>query len=100
MILDVPYIQRNISYNPKLWHTFNVKPIGYDLNYSVYWYFGTTKLYREDFSDAINLSANSSMLHVSILYLLILYYLFFNLYINIYCQFFFLLGHNSVQFIK
>lgn len=65
IILDVDSIQYEISKKPKLWSTFNVKPIGYDLNNSVYWYFGTTKLYREDFEKKLNSSVNSSVLNVS-----------------------------------
>jgi len=65
MILDLPHIQKKISHKPELWHTFNVKPIGYDLNNSVYWYFGTTRLYREDFENTIDLSETSSTLYVS-----------------------------------
>jgi len=38
----------------------NVKPLGYDLNKSVYWYFGSNKLYREDFENSFDLSINNS----------------------------------------
>jgi len=75
MILDHSHIQKKISHNHKLWHTFNIKPFGYDLNNSVYWYFGTTRLYREDFENTIDLSPNSSVLHVCSFYLFIICFL-------------------------
>lgn len=59
--LDVETIQYKLSKKPELWRKLNIKPLGYDLYNSVYWYFGTTRLYREDIS-------NSSMLHVSSLF--------------------------------
>lgn len=69
IVLDVETIQHNISRKPELWHKFNIKPLGYDLNNSVYWYFGTTRLYREDYENKLELSVNSSMLHVSTLFI-------------------------------
>jgi len=43
----------------------NVKPLGYDLNKSVYWYFGSNKLYREDFEKSFGLSTNLPVDNVS-----------------------------------
>lgn len=65
IVLDVDSVQHEISNNPKLWPMFNVKPLGYDLNNSVYWYFGTTRLYREDFENKLNSPVTSSVLNVS-----------------------------------
>lgn len=65
IILDVDSVQCEISIKPKSWSKFNVKPLGYDLNNSVYWYFGTTRLYREDFENKLNSPVNSSVLNVS-----------------------------------
>ncbi|XP_022179234.1 cat eye syndrome critical region protein 2-like [Myzus persicae] len=55
-VLDVKYIQNKISINSDIWHMLNIKPLGYDLNKSVYWYFGTNKLYREVFENSFDLS--------------------------------------------
>lgn len=44
----------------------NVKPLGYDVNKSVYWYFGNNKLYREDFENSFDLSTDSSNLPVDL----------------------------------
>jgi len=44
----------------------NVKPLGYDLNKSVYWYFGSNKLYREDFENSFDLSNNNANLIVDL----------------------------------
>ncbi|XP_026820585.1 uncharacterized protein LOC113559161 isoform X1 [Rhopalosiphum maidis] len=57
-VLDVKHIQIKISNKPDIWHMLNVKPLGYDLNKSVYWYFGNNKLYREDFENVCDLSTN------------------------------------------
>ncbi|XP_015371582.1 PREDICTED: uncharacterized protein LOC107167169 isoform X1 [Diuraphis noxia] len=57
-ILDVKHIQNKLSNSPNIWHMLNVKPLGYDLNKSVYWYFGNNKLYREDFEKSFDLSTN------------------------------------------
>lgn len=65
LVLDIEDIQYKISLKPQAWKKFNVKPVGYDLNHSVYWYFGTTRLYREDFKDKFNFSENLSTSHVS-----------------------------------
>lgn len=65
LVLDVEYIQCKISNKPQLWNTLNIKPLGYDLNKSVYWYFGSTRLYREDFDNKTDMSSNSSILYVS-----------------------------------
>lgn len=65
IILDVRNVKTKLSQQPKLWSSLNVKPLGYDLNKSVYWYFGTTKLYKEDFEKTIDVSTNSSTLNVS-----------------------------------
>ncbi|KAL5241172.1 hypothetical protein ACI65C_008582 [Semiaphis heraclei] len=65
-ILDVKHIQNKISNNPKIWHMLNVKPLGYDVNKSVYWYFGNNKLYREDFENSFDLSTDSSNLPVDL----------------------------------
>lgn len=35
--------------NPKIISTLNLKPLGYDVKNSVYWYFGNDRLYREEF---------------------------------------------------
>lgn len=70
IILDVKEFQDNISLRPEIWNKLNVKPIGFDLNKSLYWYFGSTRLYREDFEDPIDLSSNSSTLNVVILFYL------------------------------
>ncbi|XP_025202330.1 cat eye syndrome critical region protein 2-like [Melanaphis sacchari] len=63
LVLDVKHIQNKISNKPKMWHMLNVKPLGFDLNKSVYWYFGSNKLYREDFENVHNLSTNLSVEH-------------------------------------
>jgi len=60
-------IQNKLSKNSKLWHMLNVKPLGYDLNKSVYWYFGSDKLYREDFENSFDQSTNLLVEHVSTL---------------------------------
>ncbi|CAI6373015.1 unnamed protein product [Macrosiphum euphorbiae] len=57
-ILDVKDIQNKLSNRSKICHMLNVTPLGYDLNKSVYWYFGTNKLYREDFENSSNSSTN------------------------------------------
>ncbi|KAF0752662.1 cat eye syndrome critical region protein 2-like, partial [Aphis craccivora] len=62
-ILDVKHIQDKISNKPNILHMLNVKPLGYDLNKSVYWYFGSNKLYREDFDNKHDLSANLPVEH-------------------------------------
>lgn len=62
-ILDVKNIQNKISNNPNIWHMLNVKPLGYDLNNSVYWYFGSNKLYREDFENSIDRYTNLPIEH-------------------------------------
>lgn len=69
IFLDIETIQLKISSKPELWHKFNIKPLGYDLNNSVYWYFGTTRLYREDYENKLELSVNSSVSHVSTLFI-------------------------------
>jgi len=56
----------------------NVKPLGYDLNKSVYWYFGNNKLYREDFENVCNLSTNLPVKDVSTVgFVIYFYYLYF-----------------------
>ncbi|KAL4083406.1 hypothetical protein QTP88_028727 [Uroleucon formosanum] len=57
-ILDVKDIQNKLANNPKILPMLNVTPLGYDLNRSVYWYFGSNKLYREDFENSVELSTN------------------------------------------
>ncbi|XP_016662978.1 uncharacterized protein LOC100574715 isoform X2 [Acyrthosiphon pisum] len=54
-ILDVKNIQNKLSNNTKIRHMLNITPLGYDLNKSVYWYFGSNKLYREDYENSTNL---------------------------------------------
>ncbi|XP_022179236.1 cat eye syndrome critical region protein 2-like [Myzus persicae] len=56
IILDVRHIQNKIYNNSDIWHMLNIKPLGYDHNKSVYWYFGTNKLYREDFDHSFIMS--------------------------------------------
>ncbi|CAI6365985.1 unnamed protein product [Macrosiphum euphorbiae] len=63
IILDVKHIQNKISSNPKIWHMLNVKPLGSDENKSVYWYFGSSKLYREDFENSFDISTNLPVNH-------------------------------------
>lgn len=58
-ILDVKKFQYKISLRPEIGNKLNVKPLGYDLNKSLYWYFGNTRLYREDFVDTVDLSSNN-----------------------------------------
>lgn len=64
-ILDVEHIQNKLSNSPNIRHMLNVKPLGYDLNKSVYWYFGSNKLYREDFEKSFDLSTNLPVDNVS-----------------------------------
>jgi len=58
----------------------NVKPLGSDENKSVYWYFGSSKLYREDFENSFDISTNLPVNHVStmgfIIYFVYLYLIF------------------------
>jgi hypothetical protein len=49
----------------EIWKELNVKPLGYDLKNSVYWYFGSTRLYKEDFENTFDLSANIPILQVN-----------------------------------
>lgn len=70
IILDVKDFQDKISLRPEIWNKLNVKPIGFDLNKSLYWYFGSTRLYREDFENTADLSTNSSTPNVIIIFYL------------------------------
>ncbi|XP_050530303.1 chromatin remodeling regulator CECR2-like isoform X2 [Daktulosphaira vitifoliae] len=49
LILDVEKVQETLNQNSEVLSKLNVKPLGYDVNKSVYWYFGGTRLYREDY---------------------------------------------------
>jgi len=57
---------------------FNVKPLGFDLNKSVYWYFGSNKLYREDYENSFDLSTNLPVEHVNTLDFII-YFIYLHL---------------------
>ncbi|XP_022169070.1 uncharacterized protein LOC111032902 [Myzus persicae] len=63
IILDVNHIQSKLSNNSNIWHMLNIKPLGYDLNNSVYWYFGSNKLYREDFENSFDPFTNLPVEH-------------------------------------
>jgi len=65
IILDEKHFVQKIASKPHLHHTFNITPFGYDCNGSVYWYFGTDRLYREDFENKHEPTYNSLMSHVS-----------------------------------
>jgi len=54
----------------------NVKPLGYDLNKSVYWYFGSNKLYREDFENSFDLSTNLPVEYVSTIGFIIQFFIY------------------------
>lgn len=82
IILDVEHIQHKIYQKPEIWKQLNVKPLGYDLENSMYWYFGSTRLYKEDFENTLDLYANSTMILVNncqynIIYLQITKYYFY-----------------------
>ncbi|XP_025422265.1 uncharacterized protein LOC112691988 isoform X2 [Sipha flava] len=62
IILDVKSIQSKMYHKREIWKELNVKPLGYDLKNSVYWYFGSTRLYKEDFENTFDLSANIPIL--------------------------------------
>lgn len=65
IILDYEHVQNEINKKPELWNLLNIQPIGYDLNKSVYWYFGNTRLYKEEFENVSDLFFISpSALHV------------------------------------